>query len=596
MTEIHRKKPNLADDLLDSLGSGVTPIKRPRQSINNSLQSSASKTPNHNRHSNQNSSSKLATSSPQIPSSSSPPHSSSSTTPAISRSNSSQAAPVIPFLLRPSPLALLESLNVHLPLPPSSSTTGTTPRVKLSSTIAPKDYDYRYMFEKMSERADVLDRQIDDAAVVLKEYYGIDEFGDPSVQSQEDIIAIGRLCSETDLAPKLTETSTWLEPSRFLGGGARVLLQFESGMAVRGAPVGSAGCGMFNGCIVGVRGRNGGGKLFSVNEVLMLPPLDATYSRPSDLLSQQYGTSTRQLSGAPMQLVVACGPFTVDSNLSYEPLTALLNLASKEKPDLLLLIGPFVDADHPLIKSGDVTQTPAQIFKENFTKGLNKLVGESPRTNVMMIPHGRELVSHHVAYPQGPLSRDDELGFLPKAIKFLPNPATFSVNEVGISLTSLDVLFHIRNQEFFRKAIEVGVPEGEEADPNAKDVMSRTCRHLLRQRSFYPIFPAPLASSKGIDNVNLDVTHNDLVKMKPNGADIVILPSLLKHFTKIVDSTIMINPSFLTKGNSPGTFARLTIHPMEKDELERRVTDEEEPDEVIEHRVWDRCRVDIVKI
>lgn len=38
---------------------------------------------------------------------------------------------------------------------------------------------------------------------------------------------------------------------------------------------------------------------------------------------------------------------------------------------------------------------------------------------------------------------------------------------------------------------------------------------------------------KGIDAINLDITHNELVKMGSAGADVVILPSLLKHFAKV---------------------------------------------------------------
>ena len=53
--------------------------------------------------------------------------------------------------------------------------------------------------------------------------------------------------------------------------------------------------------------------------------------------------------------------------------------------------------------------------------------------------------------------------------------------------------------------------------------------------SFYPLFPAPLPS-KGIDALNLDMTHNDLVRMGASGADIIIVPSLLKHFIKVLAS------------------------------------------------------------
>lgn len=45
------------------------------------------------------------------------------------------------------------------------------------------------------------------------------------------------------------------------------------------------------------------------------------------------------------------------------------------------------------------------------------------------------------------------------------------------------------------------------------------------------MFPAPHGS--GIESLNLDVTHNDLIKIPDEGPDIVILPSNLKHFAKV---------------------------------------------------------------
>lgn len=84
---------------------------------------------------------------------------------------------------------------------------------------------------------------------------------------------------------------------------------------------------------------------------------------------------------------------------------------------------------------------------------------------------------------------------------------------------------------------------------------------------------------------------------------------------QIVDSTVVINPSYLTRGQSGGTFVKLTIHPLPKEELEKLISgsktsgggagsemdvDQEEEgdggDEAVEHRVWDRCRVDVIRI
>lgn len=133
---------------------------------------------------------------------------------------------------------------------------------------------------------------IDDAAETFRDLYNIEEFGDPSVQSQvssrellysprtasdtvsrapsqEDIIAVGRLCPETDTA-KMTETSIWLESSRSLGSGSRVMLKFDPDVKVRGGPSGGGGHGMFPGCLVAVKGRNGGGKMFTAHEIIMV--------------------------------------------------------------------------------------------------------------------------------------------------------------------------------------------------------------------------------------------------------------------------------------------------------------------------------------
>lgn len=61
----------------------------------------------------------------------------------------------------------------------------------------------------------------------------------------------------------------------------------------------------------------------------------------------------------------------------------------------------------------------------------------------------------------------------------------------------------------------------------------------------------------------------------------------------------MINPSFLTRGNAPGTFARITIGPMDRSILEDardNGIDGGEKDEGVEHRVWSRCKVQIIKV
>ncbi|KAK4056532.1 DNA-directed DNA polymerase alpha subunit pol12 [Microbotryomycetes sp. JL221] len=520
-----------------------------------------------------------------------------SSSPATPGTNASSTTPAIPFHQRPGKFQTQETLNQHLNLQTLEQKKGDKPRITLSTTMDSNKYKYRIAFEKRLERSQALDKAIEEAAKVFGEFYEILEFASPIQQTQDDVVVIGRLCPETDNA-KMTKTSTWIEPPRSLcdgGGNSRVLLKFEQDMKVKGSPPGSGGIGLFPGCLVALKGRNGGGSMFSVSEILMMPPIDPSFSEAATMLQQQHGQGNKKLGGDPMSVMVAAGPFTVQSDLEYAPLGALLDAAETEKPDVLVLIGPFIDVDHPLIKQSNLDRMPEEIFKTEISTRIINFLNSSTRSVVILIPHGRDLLNNHVAFPQSPFSKGS-FGLPNKGVYMLPNPTTFSINEVVFGITSVDTLFSLRNQEYFCPCQVEQDQQDDSVDVTAsKDVMSRTCRHLLRQRSFYPLFPAPL-NSVGLDNLNLDVTHSELLSMGTNGADILILPSKLKHFTRIVDSTVVVNPGFLMKGDTVGLFSKFTIHPIDEEELEQIVKSEDQDDQLMEHRVYERCRVDLIKV
>ena len=64
-----------------------------------------------------------------------------------------------------------------------------------------------------------------------------------------------------------------------------------------------------------------------------------------------------------VSLVVAVGPFTLSEDLDYAPLAALLAVCRQRRPDVLMLLGPFVDAEHPLLAKGTVDLTFEDIFE-----------------------------------------------------------------------------------------------------------------------------------------------------------------------------------------------------------------------------------------
>ncbi|KGB79011.2 DNA polymerase alpha subunit B [Cryptococcus deuterogattii R265] len=485
---------------------------------------------------------------------------------------------------------VIETLNIHLPqLPPPHTRLASKPRVELSSTITAADYNYRYMFEKLSERSEALDDAIDEYADAIKDAYGLSELGDPHFVSDESIYTVGRILSNTTSSKSdkvALKNSFHLQSSRLIGAGKRIALELpEEKLQVRGGAPGVKGFSLYSGCLVCIKGRNGGGSKFVAEEILLLPPSLLPQTPASELIDFQYGD---KLKGEPLSLMIAAGPYTLNENLLFEPFETLVDKVLEDRPDVFILLGPFIDSQHPIIKSCAVTETPQEIFRKQISRRLQKVVSQSPSTVIILVPSVRDVVSHHMAFPQSMLEKE-YLG-LPKKVKALPNPCTFSVNEVTISLSSVDILFHLGQAHAPIRA--------QEADPDpdmngipAPDPLANHIRQVLGQRSFYPIFPPP---EDVAGEVNLDVTHYPLLKMD-QAPDILILPSRLNKFAKIVDSTLVINPSHIARARATGHYAKIIIHPTAREILEESIQVDGE-ESLCEHQVYERARSEIWKI
>jgi hypothetical protein len=107
--------------------------------------------------------------------------------------------------------------------------------------------------------------------------------------------------------------------------------------------------------------------------------------------------------------------------------------------------------------------------------------------------------------------------------------------------------------------------------------------------------------------------------MDDKAPDVLILPSRLKHFAKvsmlacqrphlvdqtlklslarsalrqIVDSVVTVNPSYLAKSSTAGTYCKLAIHPQNRAELQ----DAAQAGVEQEHKAFDRVRVDVMRV
>lgn len=84
------------------------------------------------------------------------------------------------------------------------------------------------------------------------------------------------------------------------------------------------------------------------------------------------------------------------------------------------------------------------------------------------------------------------------------------------------------------------------------------CVYILKKKylvdSLYPLLPVALE-----DNIDSERMVNFHLATTP---DVLILPSQLKHFIKPVNGSVCINPGFLCKNQTGGTYARVILYPQ----------------------------------
>ena len=78
--------------------------------------------------------------------------------------------------------------------------------------------------------------------------------------------------------------------------------------------------------------------------------------------------------------------------------------------------------------------------------------------------------------------------------------------------------------------------------------------------SFYPLYPAQPSTP-----VELSKQHHAKMTVTP---DVLLLPSQLAYFARVVNNVVVVNPGVLTKGNSAGTYGKLTVFPMRSSHVE----------------------------
>jgi DNA polymerase alpha subunit B len=511
---------------------------------------------------------------------------------------------------------------------------------------------YRHMFTTLEERAKALDEHLLELSQVMATKYGLEEDvemeGDSAIAPLEavgiprqvKVTNIGRICNDVSLLLNVSETfnvsgfalsliyrntrsmltllyffcisfqahdgrinptSVLLEGSRHVSGGARVEVDL-SFLQSNKTPF-----ALFPGQIVAVEGMNASGRKLVASRICEGVAHEPATSTLKELLHFHHDVQ----DGTPLKIMSACGPYTTADNLEFEPLIDFLHVVVQEKPDVVILAGPFVDMQHKAVLSGQTTlqfqdgdeiHVPYEMFFANKVAAfLDDLytANETLHTQFVLQPSMDDATAEWV-YPQPPFAdslpggknlalpgaEGIESGTLglqyvenagregkgPKRIHCVSNPCTLKINEVIVGITSTDILFHLSADETSAN-LEMG------------SRLARLSQHMLQQRSYYPLFPAA-------PNTNLNLKQMKYWSM-PCQPDLLIIPSRLTSFARtVLGSTLVVNPGRLSQNTVGGSFALVDVHPMNRETLEIAGGEDVE----VQHGVNERSRVEIRKI
>lgn len=447
------------------------------------------------------------------------------------------------------------------------------------------------MAMKCSEASEILDDRIDEFMFLIQDHYKFEDsaFGSAASESIHEIVAVGRIATDA-IDGKLNTFSLVLETSRRMGAGLRIPLKVDSLQNFQ----------FFPGQIVALKGINTTGENFVVSEVLESPLLPSATSTLANL--RQHNLRLKDVpesmdmdsSPIPLNIIVGAGPYTSNENLDFEPLKTICNQAANTLVDALILMGPFLDIYHPKIASGEVDLsveksldseivTMSELFRHLITPYLNQILSSNPQITIILVPSVRDAISKHVSWPQEPFSRKDLN--LPKSVKIVGNPMVISLNEITFGMSSQDVLTELRISEVVGKK------------PKDISPFTRLPKYLIEQRSFFPVFPPidkeyfPKPESwDGVPiGAMLDTSYLKLGEMINVRPDVLVIPSAIPPFVKVVENVLVINPGYISKENATGTFAKIAIQSAE-------LNLEGEDSSMVTHKVYERARVEILKI
>ncbi|CAL8467288.1 g6825 [Coccomyxa elongata] len=483
---------------------------------------------------------------------------------------------------------VVKTLNAHIDFSISDVSTSEVdgaPRCRVDLVRPGLRAGHKFMDNRIPARVAFLEARMLHFCAALEAATGCPACHPVGLPTQEPTMFVGRVVCDAE--GHLNANSLLLEGTLKHSQGASVKLDVSRLSSYR----------LFPGQVVGVHGLNPSGKCLVANQLISSLPRPFARSTPDDLRRFTIATGA-----GGVNMTVAVGPFTTLEDLEFAPLAELLSSCCTSPPDILLLIGPFVDVEHTLISSGSLDITFEELFETQVLDRLRDFAEANPATQVLLMPSGRDAHADPL-FPQAafPAARG-----LPASVRLLPNPATFRANEIVIGAASPDFLKQVSAQEISKGP--------------TPDRMTALASHVIGQGSYFPLYPpAPGSMLDASLGAELDL---------PCTPDILILPSDLAPFAKLVaaespaksgvaadaantdalaggdvgtrqrlvmGNVVCVNPGRLAKDKSGGTFAKLQVG-ASKEGLALAAGQPPETNGGLQHAVDERCLVEIRKI
>lgn len=233
---------------------------------------------------------------------------------------------------------------------------------------------------------------------------------------------------------------------------------------------------------------------------------------------------------APIHVAIASGPFSPDNILIFDSIAELEVRIRDQSPDVLFVMGPFLDISHPLVAAGTLEDsfgrpvTFEDIYKQEIIPKLARLARacDNARTQLVIVPAVNE-ARLDIPLPQPSLQRVGTripiwktlVEELPPSVTYTSNPATVTVGDMNILVTSTDALSSINGNVLFKQG----------TDESSLGRVDACLDQLLRARSLFPVMPSTLRIEPSMRPC-LDISEADFPQ-------IVVIPSLAgKRFIK----------------------------------------------------------------